>query len=115
MRSRSLNRDSRETDQTDQTSQAGHRLENTDRLTGLIGLSGFQIGLKYSVTRLSLLENSSFLCYAFWGWLPYNARRPHQELEQECPEGSFKATNRGAIYRHEVLGGQINDYYREVA
>ncbi|MBI1257244.1 MAG: transposase [Chloroflexi bacterium] len=45
----------------------------------------------------------------------YNARRPHQGLGQECPAGSFEALNRGVIYRHELLGGLINDYYREVA
>jgi hypothetical protein len=44
-----------------------------------------------------------------------NTARPSQELEQQCPEGSFKSVNTGAIYRREVLGGPINDYYRKVA
>jgi hypothetical protein len=45
----------------------------------------------------------------------YNARRPHQGIGQQCPKGAFEPVNIGAIYRREVLGGLINDYYREVA
>jgi putative transposase len=45
----------------------------------------------------------------------YNTRRPHQGLGQRCPKGSLESVNTVAIYRREVLGGLINDYYREVA
>ena len=45
----------------------------------------------------------------------YNTRRPHQGLGQCGPDGSFESVNKGATYRREVLGGLINDYYRNVA
>jgi transposase InsO family protein len=45
----------------------------------------------------------------------YNTRRPHQRIGQKRPEGSLEPSNIGAIYRREMLGGLINDYYREVA
>ena len=45
----------------------------------------------------------------------YNTRRPHQGLGQSSPAGSFELINTGAVYCREVLGGLINDYYREVA
>ena len=45
----------------------------------------------------------------------YNSRRPHQGLRQSSPAGSFASINIGKVHRGEVLGGLINDYYREVA
>jgi len=42
----------------------------------------------------------------------YNARRPHQGLEQDSPEGLKLVSTKGDIHRREVLGGIIYDYYR---
>jgi putative transposase len=45
----------------------------------------------------------------------YNARRPHQGLEQNSPLGLEPATLEGPIRCRNVLGGIIRDYYREAA
>jgi putative transposase len=45
----------------------------------------------------------------------YNARRPHQGLEQDSPEGLKLLTSDGDIHRWDVLGGIIHAYYRQVA
>jgi putative transposase len=45
----------------------------------------------------------------------YNARRPHQGLEQDSPEGLKLLTSDGDIHRWDVLGGIIHDYYRQAA
>ncbi len=43
----------------------------------------------------------------------YNARRPHQGLEQDSPRGLEPALTEGPIRYRNVLGGIIRDYYRE--
>jgi transposase InsO family protein len=45
----------------------------------------------------------------------YNARRPHQGLEQHSPLGLESVFTEGPIRRRNVLGGIIRDYYREAA
>ena len=45
----------------------------------------------------------------------YNTARPHQGIGQQCPEGQFETANTGRINCHIVLGGLINNYYREAA
>jgi hypothetical protein len=45
----------------------------------------------------------------------YNARRPHQGLDQDSPDGLKLVTSKGNIHRRDVLGGIIHDYYRQVA
>jgi len=45
----------------------------------------------------------------------YNARRPHQGLEQDSPLGLASVPRQGAIRYRNVLGGIIRDYYREAA
>ena len=45
----------------------------------------------------------------------YNARRPHQGLEQDSPLGFEHVTSEGPIRCRNVLGGIIRDYYREAA
>lgn len=45
----------------------------------------------------------------------YNARRPHQGIEQDSPLGLELASPEGSIRYRNVLGGIIRDYYREVA
>ena len=45
----------------------------------------------------------------------YNARRPHQGLEQDSPDGLKLITSAGDIHRRDVLGGIIHDYYRQAA
>ena len=44
----------------------------------------------------------------------YNARRPHQGLDQDSPLGLTVSTE-GSIRYRNVLGGIIRDYYREAA
>jgi putative transposase len=44
----------------------------------------------------------------------YNTRRPHQGLRQESPLG-LEVISQGPIQRRAILGGVINDYYREAA
>ncbi len=45
----------------------------------------------------------------------YNARRPHQSLEQDSPVGMLPASQQGTVRYQTVLGGIIRDYYREAA
>ncbi len=45
----------------------------------------------------------------------YNARRPHQGIEQDSPLGLEFASTEGPIRYRNVLGGIIRDYYREAA
>ncbi len=42
----------------------------------------------------------------------YNARRPHQGLEQQSPIPRAKPQTSGIVKRRKVLGGIINDYFR---
>jgi putative transposase len=45
----------------------------------------------------------------------YNARRPHQGLQQQCPVPSITESDGGRIARRDVLVGIIHDYYRDAA
>jgi hypothetical protein len=45
----------------------------------------------------------------------FNARRPHQGLEQDSPLGLESVSTEGPIRSRNVLGGIIRDYYREAA
>jgi hypothetical protein len=45
----------------------------------------------------------------------YNARQPHQGLDQDSPLGLEPALTEGLIRYRNVLGGIIRDYYREAA
>ncbi|MFC1960433.1 integrase core domain-containing protein [Chloroflexota bacterium] len=45
----------------------------------------------------------------------YNARRPHQGLNQDSPLGLSPVTQEGSVRHRKVLGGIIRDYYREAA
>ena len=42
-------------------------------------------------------------------------RRPHQGLKQQIPDSPGEAAATGRIRSRPVLGGLINDYYREAA
>ena len=44
----------------------------------------------------------------------YNARRPHQGLEQQSPIPRLESPTSGRVEKRKVLGGIINDYYRIV-
>jgi len=44
----------------------------------------------------------------------YNARRPHHGLDQDSP-GGLPISSQGPIRCRQVLGGIIQDYYREAA
>jgi len=45
----------------------------------------------------------------------YNQRRPHQGLDQGCPEPLAPASVDGAVERYDILGGLIHDYDRAAA
>ena len=45
----------------------------------------------------------------------YNARRPHQGIDQDSPLGLKSVPTEGTIRYRNVLGGIIRDYYREAA
>ena len=45
----------------------------------------------------------------------YNARRPHQGIDQDNPLGLELASAEGSIRYRNVLGGLTRDYYREAA
>jgi hypothetical protein len=45
----------------------------------------------------------------------YNARRPHQGLEQDSPFGIVPVSRQGTVRYRQVLRGIIRDYYREAA
>jgi putative transposase len=45
----------------------------------------------------------------------YNTRRPHQGLDQDSPGGLRPVSSQGSIRCRQVLGGIIQDYYREAA
>lgn len=42
-------------------------------------------------------------------------RRPHQDLKQKVPDRREESPRTGCIRSCQVLGGLINDYYRETA
>jgi hypothetical protein len=44
----------------------------------------------------------------------YNAARPHQRIDQQCPSPQSRSARAGAIRCRNVLG-ILNDYYRDVA
>ena len=43
----------------------------------------------------------------------YNTRRPHQSLGQQSPIQRRQPPNTGLVQQRNVLGGIVNDYYRE--
>lgn len=45
----------------------------------------------------------------------FNARRPHQGLDQDSPLGLAPVSNQGPIRCRNVLGGMIRADYREAA
>ena len=45
----------------------------------------------------------------------YNAHRPHQGLNQQCPIPMDPVLSDGRIQRCDILGGIVHDYYRQVA
>jgi len=45
----------------------------------------------------------------------FTKRRPHQGLKQQIPDSPGEASASGRIRSRPVLGGLINDYYREAA
>jgi hypothetical protein len=60
-----------------------------------------------------LIVNESHLRRVLNEYLAYyNARRPHQGLEQQSPIPRYKPMATGVINRRSVLGGIINDYFR---
>ena len=45
----------------------------------------------------------------------YNTRRPHQDLDQQCPVPLSVVSGEGIVQYRDVLGGIIHDYFRAVA
>ena len=44
----------------------------------------------------------------------YNAKRPHQGIEQQIPQG-YKSTTHGEVIKFPILGGLCNHYMRRAA
>jgi hypothetical protein len=69
--------------------------------------------------RLSDLQPSAAPVESTTGWMlyssvfPYNQRRPHQGISQQCPIPRAHVPGHGPIARHDVLGGIIHDYERQ--
>lgn len=60
-----------------------------------------------------LIVNESHLRRVLREFLAYyNARRPHQGLEQQSPIPRTNQVEIGIVTRHRVLGAIINDYFR---
>ena len=45
----------------------------------------------------------------------YNQSRPHQGLQQRVPIPFQRRSHDGPVYRRDVLGGIIHDYWRQAA
>ena len=45
----------------------------------------------------------------------YNARRPHQGLDQQCPIPFEPVLHPDSVQRRDILGGILHDYYRQAA
>ncbi len=45
----------------------------------------------------------------------YNEARPHQGLGQQTPLPHDQQARRGPVWRRDVLGGLLHEYYREAA
>lgn len=45
----------------------------------------------------------------------YNRRRPHQGVTQQCPIPLTPGPGRGAIHRHDLLGGLLHNYRHHAA
>ncbi len=65
--------------------------------------------------RLIILNERHLRCVLNEYIAYYNARRPHQGIEQDSPLGLEPASPKGSIRYREVLGGIIRDYYRVAA
>jgi putative transposase len=45
----------------------------------------------------------------------YNSRRPHQGIQQQCPNGFDITVTSNPIRCRKILGGILKDYYRDAA
>jgi putative transposase len=45
----------------------------------------------------------------------YNHARPHQGRDQRPPVEAAPCSPQGPVWRRDVLGGLLHDYYRDVA
>ncbi len=45
----------------------------------------------------------------------YNTRRPHRSLKLLPPENPGHYPREGQVVKRPILGGLVNDYYREAA
>ena len=45
----------------------------------------------------------------------YNRSRPHQGIEQQCPDEQAPCEHAGIVRCRDVFGGLIHDYYRQAA
>ena len=63
-----------------------------------------------------LILNEAHLRHVLIAYVQYfNARRPHQGLDQEAPAGLDPPDTNQPIHCQKVLGGIIRDYYRAAA
>ena len=63
-----------------------------------------------------IVLNERHLRYVLKEYVEYfMTRRPHQGLKQQRPDSRDEPSTSGRISCRQVLGGLINDYYREAA
>jgi transposase InsO family protein len=67
------------------------------------------------VDRLLIVNESHLRCVLREYVVYYNARRPHQGREQECPIPINFTPQEGPVQRRDLLGGIVHDYYRQTA
>ncbi len=79
----------------------------------LIWSVGSEVFVKSASTTHILIINEAHLRRVLNEYLAYyNARRPHQGLEQQSPIPRSEPVTTGKVNRRKVLGGIINDYFR---
>ena len=63
-----------------------------------------------------LIVNEAHLRRVLQAYVGYfNRARPHQALDQRTPVAPDRRWSHGRIRRRDVLGGRLQDYYREAA
>jgi hypothetical protein len=61
-----------------------------------------------------LILNESHLRHVMGEYIGYyNEARPHEGIGQQTPIPSQRSKNAGIIQSRKVLGGILNDYYRQ--
>jgi putative transposase len=88
---------------------------------GSRGSTNARAGRWVRIAREECLDRIIILNESHLRWAPrefvryYNERRPHRGLQLHPPEGPVACRLHDQVVGRRILGGLINDYYREVA